>query len=95
MKNSSTSYLADDTADRDIWDSLKGTIASSSGFQRWQLEKALLTALPDPTESINLEQLEQSEQSKQLEQSAQPEKLEKLDQQVQSYLRETLETLAY
>ncbi len=92
MKNSSTSYLADGTADRDIWDSLKGTIASSSGFQCWQLEKALLTALPDPTESINLEQLEQS---KQLEQSAQPEKLEKLDQQVQSYLRETLETLAY
>jgi hypothetical protein len=92
MKNSSTSYLADDTADRDIWDSLKGTIASSSGFQRWQLEKALLTALPDPTESINLEQ---SKQSEQLEQSEQPEKLEKLDQQVRSYLRETLETLAY
>lgn len=86
MKNSSTSYLADDAADRDIWDSLKGTIASSSGFQRWQLEKALLTALPDPTEASNLEKSEQSEQ---------PEKLEKLDQQVRSYLRETLETLAY
>ncbi|NJL88957.1 MAG: hypothetical protein HC916_03485 [Coleofasciculaceae cyanobacterium SM2_1_6] len=80
MKNSSTSSLADDTADRDIWDSLKKTIASSSGFQRWQLEKALLTALPDPTTATNLEQSEQPE---------------KLDQQVRSYLRETLETLAY
>jgi hypothetical protein len=89
MKNSSPSYFADDTADRDIWDSLKGTIASSSGFQRWQLEKALLTALPDPTASSNLEQPEQSEQSEH------PERLEKLDQQVRSYLRETLETLAY
>lgn len=92
MKNSSTSYLADDTADRDIWDSLKGTIASSSGFQRWQLEKALLTTLPDSAKSSNLESSEQSKQSNNLEQ---PEKLEKLDQQVRSYLRETLETLAY
>ncbi|AFY44610.1 hypothetical protein [Nostoc sp. PCC 7107] len=52
-------------ADTEIWYSLKCAIASSSGFQSWQLERdAQLQGL-------------------------------RLDQQVQKYLRETLETLAY
>ncbi|MDY7016596.1 MAG: hypothetical protein SVX43_23975 [Cyanobacteriota bacterium] len=32
--------------DREVWDSLKRAIASSSGFQRWQLERQLETAKP-------------------------------------------------
>jgi len=53
--------------DSQTWDSLKEAIGTSSGFQRWQLER-------------NFEN--------------QPENVS-LDQQVRSYLRETLETLAY
>jgi hypothetical protein len=53
------------SADPQIWYSLKRAIATSSGFQRWQLEH-----------SSQLQQLH-------------------LEQQVQRYLRETLETLAY
>ncbi|MCG6133586.1 MULTISPECIES: hypothetical protein [Nostocaceae] len=53
------------SADPEIWYSLKCAIATSSGFQRWQLEHdAQLQGL-------------------------------RLEQQVQKYLRETLETLAY
>ena len=36
------------------WDSLKQVIASSSGFQRWLTERALLN---DPVQMVNLEQL--------------------------------------
>ncbi len=51
--------------DTEIWYSLKYAISTSSGFQRWQLERdAQLQGL-------------------------------RLEQQVQRYLRETLETLAY
>lgn len=53
--------------DSQIWENLKEAIASSSGFQRWQLER----------------------------QDNQAGKQTNLDQQVQAYLRETLETLAY
>ncbi|NJM70354.1 MAG: hypothetical protein HC862_09060 [Scytonema sp. RU_4_4] len=53
------------TADTEIWDNLKCAIATSSGFQRWLLER-----------------------------DAQFQKL-RLEEQVQRYLRETLETLAY
>lgn len=74
MTTSAVFSLADDTVDQQIWASLKGAIASSSGFQRWQLEKALATPLPVVHEQGSLDQL---------------------DQQVRSYLRETLETLAY
>ncbi|MDZ7956788.1 MAG: hypothetical protein RMY34_02580 [Aulosira sp. DedQUE10] len=49
----------------EIWHNLKYAIASSSGFQRWQLER-----------DVQLHEL-------------------RLEQQVQRYLRETLETLAY
>ncbi len=53
--------------DSQIWSSLKKAIGSSSGFQRWQLER-------------NFEN-QQANVS--------------IDQQVRSYLRETLATLAY
>lgn len=53
--------------DSQIWDSLKRAIASSSGFQRWQLE-------------LNFES---------------PHTNVSIDLQLRSYLRETLETLAY
>lgn len=49
-----------------IWERLKDAIASSSGFQSWQLERQI-----DRLQPANL------------------------DHQVRSYLRETLETLAY
>ncbi|WP_138499455.1 hypothetical protein [Nostoc sp. PA-18-2419] len=48
-----------------IWYNLKCAISTSSGFQRWQLER-----------DVQLQGL-------------------RLEQQVQRYLRETLETLAY
>jgi hypothetical protein len=54
--------------DSQIWQSLKQAIASSSGFQSWQLEQQLDS---DGRPPINL------------------------DRQVRTYLRETLETLAY
>ncbi len=77
MATSAVFSFADGTADQQIWANLKGAIASSSGFQRWQLEKSLATPLPVVNEQGSLSQLDQ------------------LDQQVRSYLRETLETLAY
>ena len=77
MTTSAVFSLADDTADRQIWASLKGAIASSSGFQRWQLEKSLATPIPVIKDQDSLDQINL------------------LDQQVRSYLRETLETLAY
>ncbi len=51
-----------------IWERLKDAIASSSGFQRWQLERH---SFDNQIQSLSL------------------------DHQVRSYLRETLETLAY
>ncbi|MDF5707197.1 MAG: hypothetical protein PUP90_05820 [Nostoc sp. S4] len=51
--------------DSKIWYNLKSAISTSSGFQRWQLER-----------DVQLQGL-------------------RLEQQVQRYLRETLETLAY
>lgn len=51
-----------------IWERLKSAIASSSGFQRWQLERL---SFDNQLQSLSL------------------------DHQVRSYLRETLETLAY
>jgi hypothetical protein len=54
--------------DSQIWHSLKQAIASSSGFQRWQLEHQ---DHPEQQPQINLDRL------------------------VRTYLRETLETLAY
>lgn len=53
------------SADSEIWYGLKCAIATSSGFQRWQLE--------------HYSQLQELH----------------IEQQVQIYLRETLETLAY
>ncbi|MEB3281090.1 MAG: hypothetical protein VKK42_19410 [Lyngbya sp.] len=53
--------------DSQIWHSLKQAIASSSGFQNWQLEQ----------------------------QDSQEKPQMNLDRQVRTYLRETLETLAY
>jgi hypothetical protein len=77
MTTSTVFSFADGTADQQIWANLKDAIASSSGFQRWQLEKSLATPLPIANEQGCLNQINQ------------------LDQQVRSYLRETLETLAY
>ncbi len=51
-----------------IWERLKSAIVSSSGFQRWQLERL---SFDNQLQSLSL------------------------DHQVRSYLRETLETLAY
>lgn len=53
--------------DSQIWQSLKQAIASSSGFQSWQLEHLDCDGRPPMN----------------------------LDRQVRTYLRETLETLAY
>ncbi|WP_413161530.1 hypothetical protein ACL6C3_23295 [Capilliphycus salinus ALCB114379] len=53
--------------DSQIWHSLKQAIASSSGFQNWQLEHLSTKQHPQMN----------------------------LDRQVRTYLRETLETLAY
>ncbi|MFQ4145097.1 hypothetical protein [Chlorogloeopsis sp. ULAP02] len=51
--------------DANIWNSLKCAIATSSGFQRWLIER-----------DVQFQKLS-------------------LEQQVQRYLRETLENLAY
>lgn len=56
------------SADSEIWQSLKSAIATSSGFQRWQLER-----LQSDSTFTELT----------------------LEVQVQRYLRETLENLAY
>ncbi len=64
---SSQAPLSQWLEDSQIWANLKQAIASSSGFQRWQLER-----------QDNESGFEAN-----------------LDQQVQAYLRETLETLAY
>jgi hypothetical protein len=53
------------SGDTEIWNSLKNAIATSSGFQRWLLERGLQY------------------------------QTQSLEQQVQRYLRETLENLAY
>lgn len=77
MAISTVFSFADGAADQQIWANLKDTIASSSGFQRWQLEKSLSTPITVIQEQDRLNQIDL------------------LDQQVRSYLRETLETLAY
>jgi hypothetical protein len=41
MTNSPASTSTIVSQDTQIWDSLKGAIATSSGFQRWQLEHAV------------------------------------------------------
>lgn len=41
MTNSPASISTPISQDTQTWDSLKGAIASSSGFQRWQLEHAV------------------------------------------------------
>ena len=64
---SSQAALSQWLEDSQIWANLKQAIASSSGFQRWQLERQ------DDESGFEAN----------------------LDQQVQAYLRETLETLAY
>ena len=38
MANSTISKSSQFSEDREIWDSLKDAIASSSGFERWQIE---------------------------------------------------------
>ncbi len=53
--------------DREVWESLKQAIATSSGFKQWQQGK----------------------------ETEQPVVSSNLDVQIRSYLRETLETLAY
>lgn len=40
MTTSSASFLPSQTEDSQIWDHLKMAIASSSGFQSWQLERS-------------------------------------------------------
>lgn len=67
--------------DETIWESLKQAIASSSGFQRWQLERS---SEPSAAESAESNPLAADELS-----------TLPLDQRVRRYLRETLETLAY
>lgn len=56
MTTSTISPFADNTSDQQIWHSLKGAIASSSGFQRWQLEKSLTAVVPATLEGSLLDQ---------------------------------------
>lgn len=41
MTNSPASISTHISQDTQTWDSLKGAIATSSGFQRWQIERAV------------------------------------------------------
>jgi hypothetical protein len=47
MTNSVTSESSQFAQDSQIWDSLKQAIASSSGFQRWQIEHPVENQLQD------------------------------------------------
>jgi hypothetical protein len=60
--------ISQSTPDHEVWQNLKGAIAESSGFKRWQAEKLVSDEPLEPTP---------------------------LEIQVRSYLKETLETLAY
>ena len=62
--------------DREVWQNLKEAIATSSGFQRWLLERQLKNTQHNNT-------------------TIAAPIAENLDKLVRSYLRETLETLAY
>ncbi|GAB4472763.1 MAG: hypothetical protein OHK0037_32840 [Elainellaceae cyanobacterium] len=67
--------------DETIWESLKQAIASSSGFQRWQIERSgESAAIAEPAAG---------------DPGAGELSTLPLDQRVRRYLRETLETLAY
>jgi hypothetical protein len=47
MATSATSESSQFSQDSQIWDNLKQAIASSSGFQRWQLENRVGESLQD------------------------------------------------
>ena len=47
MATSATSESSQFSQDSQIWDNLKQAIASSSGFQRWQLEHRVSESLQD------------------------------------------------
>lgn len=47
MATSATPEFSQFSQDSQIWDSLKQAIASSSGFQRWQLEHPVDKSLQD------------------------------------------------
>ncbi len=47
MATSATSESSQFSQDSQIWDNLKQAIASSSGFQRWQLEHPVGESLQD------------------------------------------------
>ncbi|MBW4545393.1 MAG: hypothetical protein KME25_13235 [Symplocastrum torsivum CPER-KK1] len=47
MAISATSESSQFSQDSQIWDNLKQAIASSSGFQRWQLEHSVGESLQD------------------------------------------------
>lgn len=47
MANSTTSESMQFSQDSQVWDSLKAAIATSSGFQRWQLEHPVSDQLPN------------------------------------------------
>jgi hypothetical protein len=47
MATSATSESSQFSQDSQIWDNLKQAIASSSGFQRWQLEHRVGESLQD------------------------------------------------
>lgn len=67
MSSSTISVDRQFDQEREVWESLKQAIATSSGFKQWQQGKET-----DP-----------------------PIAPSNLDRQIRSYLRETLETLAY
>jgi len=81
------SSTANNTNDPQVWSNLKQAIATSSGFDKWQHSREVDPKLGSKANDHNDLKLESCNLP-----SAQESKLDDL---VRSYLRETLETLAY
>lgn len=78
------SSTANNPNDPQVWSNLKQAIATSSGFDKWQHSRDV-----DPKLDSNVESLTNEPCSLPIVQEV------GLDDLVRSYLRETLETLAY
>ncbi|PSF36674.1 hypothetical protein C7H19_13445 [Aphanothece hegewaldii CCALA 016] len=71
--------------EQNLWENLKQAIAASSGFKRWQEEQEVIGTLPCKDSACDDRPVAVNEQIKE----------DNLDERVNSYLRETLEALAY
>jgi hypothetical protein len=78
------SSTANNSNDPQVWSNLKQAIATSSGFDKWQHSRDV-----DPTLDSKVDNLTEESLSLPIVQEV------GLDDLVRSYLRETLETLAY